>query len=363
MDLERKALFERELTERKNKIHTYLTSREYRRRFSPKHIYESAYSYINAAGKSLRPAVLLFSCGAVGGDEEKAMPAAAAIEVYHTWTLVHDDLIDKDKKRRGSLTVHEEFRRKAIEDLGYSESDAEHYGVSIAVLAGDVQQSWSVSLLCELYYKCNVDPAIVLYLVNKLMDVQSTLVDGETLDIQYSKSPIESLNENAIVEMLWKKTGVLYEFAGRAGAMIGLGICDPNHKLVREISTFASKCGIAFQLQDDILGIIGDESLLGKPVGSDIKEGKRTRIVYHAFNNANDKQKDMLLGILGNKQATEEEICEATNLLWQLGGIEHTKNLAKLYVKDALVHLDDIPQSKYKDLLSIWAEYIIEREF
>jgi geranylgeranyl diphosphate synthase type I len=364
MDLEWKALFERDLLTRKDKIRSYLASREYRRHFSPKHIYESVYSYINANGKSLRPAVLLLSCGAVGGDEEKAMPAAAAIEVYHAWTLVHDDLIDKDERRRGCLTVHEEFRRKAIEELGYNEGDAQHYGISIAVLAGDVQQGWSVSLLCELYYTHNIDPTIVLYLINDLkMDVQSTLVDGETLDIQYSKLPIESLNENMIVEMLWKKTGVLYEFAGRAGAMIGLGTCDPNHEFARAISTFASKCGIAFQLQDDILGISGDESLLGKPVGSDIREGKRTTIVYHAFKNANDKQKEILLSILGNEQATEGEINEATNLLRQLGGIEHTKNLARLYVKDALLYLDDIPESKYKDLLSIWAEYMIEREF
>ena len=87
--------------------------------------------------------------------------------------------------------------------------------------------------------------------------------------------------------MLWKKTGVLYEFSGKAGAMVGLNTADPEHEWVDAISNFAGKCGIAFQLQDDILGIMGDEETLGKPVGSDIREGKRTTIVYHSFKNAN----------------------------------------------------------------------------
>lgn len=363
MDLERKALFERELSKRKDRIHSYLTSREYRQRFSPGHICEAAYSYIDAGGKFLRPTVLLLSCGAVGGDEEKAIPAAAAIEVYHTWTLVHDDLLDKDEKRRGDLTVHEKFRRKAIGELGYNETDAEHYGMSIAVLAGDVQQGWSASLLCELYEKQDLDPAIVSHLINRLkMDVQSTLVDGETLDIQYSRLPIESLDQEMIVEMLWKKTGILYEFAGVAGAMIGLNTCESDHRLVGAISSFTRKCGIAFQLQDDILGIVGDEDLLGKPVGSDLREGKRTTVVYYAFENASQRQKKKLSDTLGNRRATEEEISEATDLLRQLGGIQRTKDLAESYVRDGLAHLDDVPRSRYRDLLSMWAEYMIERE-
>ena len=360
----KKAILEEELQTIRHTIHDYLRSPEYSKYFSPNHIHDAVYSYIDSGGKSLRPAVLLFSCGAVGGDVNQALSAAAAIEVYHTWTLIHDDIIDRDKKRRGGLTVHEKFRIKAMKELGYSEEEAQHYGVSVGVLAGDAQQGWATSLLCELYQRQGLDPRVVLYLINNLnTNVRSTLIEGEMLDIQYAKRPVESLSETLIIEMLWKKTGILYEFAGRTGAMIGLSTCDASHKLVKSLSTFTSKCGTAFQLQDDILGIVGDEELLGKPVGSDIREGKRTMVLYYAFKNASERQKARLLSVLGNKRATEDEIRQTVALLTELGGIEQTRDLARSYVRGAMKYLDSIPPSRYRDLLSVWAEYMIEREF
>jgi geranylgeranyl diphosphate synthase type I len=357
-------VFVNELAKRREIVYSYLSSSRFRELFRPEHINDSVYSYMKQGGKSLRPAVLLFSCGAVGGDEEKAIPAAAAIEVFHTWTMVHDDIIDRDSKRRGGPTVHEEFRRRAISELGYDETGARHYGLSIAMLAGDMQQGWAVSILSELSRQNGIDPALVLYLIkDSEMRVQSTLIEGQVLDIQYSKFPIDSLSQDQILDMLWKKTGVLYEFAGKSGAMLGLNTSDPDHWLVLVISSFASKCGIAFQLQDDILGIVGDEEILGKPVGSDVREGKRTAILYHAFKNANSKQRVQLMKIFGNPQAEDHDIEQVRKLLRELGSIEYTKELARSYVRDSLAYLRKIPQSEYKDLLSMWAEYMIEREF
>jgi len=356
--------FVNELSKRKERVYKYLSSSRFRELFCPEHIRDSVYSYIKQRGKCLRPAVLLFSCGAVGGDEEKVIPAAAAMEVFHTWTMVHDDIMDRDTKRRGGPTVHEEFRRRAISELGYDELDARHYGISIAMLAGDMQQGWAVSILSELSSQDGIDPNLVLYLIkDSEMRVQSTLIEGQVLDIQYSKNPIDSLSQDQILGMLWKKTGVLFEFPGKAGAMLGLNTSDPDHWLVQAISSFAGKCGIAYQLQDDILGIVGDEEVLGKPVGSDIREGKRTIILYHAFKNANSEQKSQLIEIFGNEQADSQDIKQAKKLLRDLGGIEYTKELARSYVKDSLLYLHKVPQSKYKALLSLWAEYMIEREF
>lgn len=360
----KRKLFQEELSKRGERLQQYLMSDNSQNRFRPKHMRDAVYNYLKLGGKRLRPAILLFSCGAVGGDEEKALPAALAIELYHTWTLVHDDIIDSDKMRRGGFTVHESFRKKAIKELGYNEDLAKHYGTSIAILAGDEQHGWSISLLSKLFSEHDVDPVVVLYLINDLeTQVLNTLIEGETLDIQYSRYPIESLDENLITKMLWKKTGVLYEFSAKAGAMIGLNTHNSNNTLIKAIARFASKCGTAFQLQDDILGVVGDEDKLGKPVGSDITEGKRTTITYYSFKNANERQKEFLSGVLGNDQATEREIKKAIKLLRELGGIDRTKKLAKAYIKSAKKHLEDIPESKYKDLLSIWAEYMIKREF
>jgi len=166
-----------------------------------------------------------------------------------------------------------------------------------------------------------------------------------------------------ILGMLWKKTGALYEFAGKAGAMIGLNTKDEENELVRSISQFTGRCGTAFQLQDDILGVTGDVRKLGKPVGSDIRGGKRTLIMYHAFKNADDAQKRYLSGILGSAGASEGEICEAVDLLRELGSIEYTGALADRYVREAKGYIDKIPESEYKDLLLMWAEYMIKREF
>ena len=145
--------------------------------------------------------------------------------------------------------------------------------------------------------------------------------------------------------------------------MVGLNMADPDHPLVDTIASFARDCGTAFQLQDDILGIVGDERTLGKPVGSDIREGKRTTIVLQAYRHADEADKDRLNAVLGNVQASEEEIRRAIQLLRHLGGVDYTANLAKTYVARALDRLDNIPPSKYRDLLHFWADFMIQRTF
>ena len=172
----------------------YVLSDRYISQFSPEDMAEAICSYFQYGGKRLRPAVLLFSCGAVGGKELTALPAAAAIEIFHTWTLVHDDIIDRDGTRRGEATVHERFYRKALNHphLVFTERDARHYGVSLGILAGDVQHGWGISLMTELSRINGVDPAVTLYLINALDTyVLTQLVEGEVLDIQYSHLPVE----------------------------------------------------------------------------------------------------------------------------------------------------------------------------
>ena len=352
------------LAERRQRVQDYLFSSPFADLFNSQHIRDAVYSYMLAGGKSLRPAVLLFACGAVGGDEAVAIPAAAAIEAFHTWTLVHDDVIDRDSTRRGVPTVHEEFRQRASDELGYEESEAVHYGQAIAMLAGDMQQGWAVSILAELTLLHGLPPEVALYLIHDSeMRVLSTLIDGEIRDIQYAKTPVHELYEPLILDMLWKKTGVLYEFSGKAGAMIGLRTADPNHPWVKAISSFAGQCGLAFQLQDDILGVIGDEEKLGKPVGSDIREGKRTLIVYHAFRQAPPSTRDLLASVLGNSQATQGEVQQVIEWLRDSGGVQYANEIAQKHIESALEDLSRRPESPYRSLLAAWADYMIERKF
>lgn len=343
----------------------YILRPEYVDRFSPDDMREAVTCYFKAGGKRLRPAVLLFCCGAVGGEESKAVSAAAAVEIFHTWTLVHDDIIDRDPTRRGAPTVHRLFADKPSTLKHFGEGgEARHYGLSVAVLAGDVQHGWGISLMTELTRKYGIDPLVTLTLINELdTRVLCTLVDGEMHDVLYSQIPMSRLSTDEVENMLWKKTGALFEFCAAAGAAIGLNTPDLQHPLVRALADFCGTCGSAFQLQDDILGITGNEKSLGKPVGSDIREGKRTTILLHAWRSASDSQRRMLADVIGNPDAAPEQVQEVTDLFVRLGSISFTADLARGHVEKALVYLEQVPASEYRELLADWAQLMIDREF
>lgn len=349
------------LREREAKLVELINRDKYRQSFNPEELREAVYSYLNRPAKRLRPGILLFSCGAVGGEEDRALAAAAAVEIYHTWTLVHDDIIDNDSKRRGLPTVHEHFRGEAL-NQGYSEREAVDYGRNMAILAGDLQHAWSVQLILELV-NFGVSNRVVLDLIAKLTELTKGLLEGEALDVLFSKRDIGDLTETGILKMLEQKTGLLYEFSAIAGASIGLDRTAADDSLIKAIGSFARKCGIAFQLQDDILGIVGDEKRLGKPVGSDIREGKRTVIIMHAFQQAGNKDRDYLLKWLGNSSASIVEVNQIKQILTEYNGVEYAKELAEQIVNQGIEELKPLPDSQYKRLLLAWADYIADRDF
>jgi geranylgeranyl diphosphate synthase type I len=354
--------FTLELKQREPLIREVLNRERYQNSFRPAALRQAVYSYLNRPAKRLRPGILLFCCGAVGGREERALLAATAVEVYHTWTLVHDDIIDNDSKRRGLPTVHEEFRQEAL-SWGYPEIEAAQIGRDIAILTGDLQHAWSVRLLldsCEL----GAPLRVVFDLIRRLEDeLTNGLVAGEALDVLFANKKISELSEREVLEMLELKTGILYEFSAVAGASIGLGQTAAENPLIVRLGKFTRQCGTAFQLQDDILGIVGNERLLGKTVGSDIREGKRTTIVLHAYQNAGAAERDFLEQTLGKTAASEQEVERVRRILIDNDGIDYTYRLAETIVNKAIQELGPIPDSKYKELLLTWAKYVIKRDF
>ncbi len=352
------------LAERKAWVREYLDRDRRKALFVPEDIHDGVFSYLKASGKVLRPCVLYFSCGAVGGRERAATPAAVAVELFHTWTIVHDDIMDRDALRRGAPTVHEEFRRRALATKAFDEREAAHYGLSIGIMTGEVQHGWATALLSELYDADADNGETVIALIRYLeTEVLLSLVGGQALDIQYAKAPMDSLDEASVIDMFWRKTGALYAFAGAAGAMIGLNSPDRSHPLVRAISSFTGECGVAFQLQDDILGLTADEATLGKPVCSDLREGKRTLLLVHTYHKASPAERRFLLDVVGKPGASDEQIAEARDLILARGGLEHVRSLMERRVADAIRNLDEIPDSIYKRYLVNWAEYLIGRSF
>src|SRR5688572_5365621 len=211
--------FQEALETRRDKVYAYLEGWPGAAQFRPIDIHDGIFSYIKRRGKALRPLVLLLSCAAVGGDEEQALPAAAAVEVFHTWTLVHDDIIDRDATRRGSPTVHAHYTSHAHTAHGIPHDEAAHYGTAVAILAGDLQQSWCYDLLGSLSDR-GVKPDLIVVLMRRMAGVLTPqLMEGEMLDVQFSLMPIEELSEDDIIRMLTRKTAALLEYAAWAGAL------------------------------------------------------------------------------------------------------------------------------------------------
>lgn len=364
-DVEARALEERfydALRVRRDRVYQYLDLWPQSEKFKPQDIHDALFSYLHRRGKALRPLVLLLSCAAVGGDEEQAIPAAAAVEVFHTWTLVHDDIIDRDDTRRGHPTVHALYRAHAIKEHGHGEQEASHYGTTVAILAGDLQQAWTYALLGDLV-KRGVEPSLVIELIQRMAtDLTPRLLEGEMLDVQYSLMPAETLDEESILHMLTEKTGALLEYAAWCGARIGFGAGPEGEQLAASLGRFASLCGTAFQLRDDLLGLTANEAQLGKPIGSDIREGKRTLIVYKALQWADKSDRRLLLGALGKSDASQQEIRRVLDILDRSGACDEVAALAENYVQQALAELDTLPPGEHRDLLRSWALFLLSRQ-
>jgi geranylgeranyl diphosphate synthase type I len=355
--------FTEALSSRRLLVYDYLENWPGAADFRPDDIHDALFSYVRRRGKALRPALLMLCCGAAGGNEAQALPAAAAVEIFHIWTLVHDDIIDRDALRRGHPTVHARYEDIARKSLGLSESEASHYGIAVAILAGDLQQGWSFGLLSDLAER-GIDQGVVLRLVQRMaQSLTPLLLEGEMLDVQFAFAPPESLNERDILHMLHCKTAALLEYAAWAGATIGIGARQDKGDVAGRLGRFASKCGIAFQLQDDLLGLTADEAVLGKPLGSDLREGKRTLVVHRALAALDDGDRATLLGTLGKGHASHDEVRLALSLIERSGALDDVRALANSYISQATAEIDGLTEGEYTRLLRSWASFMLARKY
>lgn len=221
----------------------------------PSVIHEAMRYSVFTGGKRLRSALVLASARAVGGEESTVLPAACAIELLHTYTLVHDDLpaMDNDDLRRGRPTNHKV------------------YGEGIAILAGDALLALSFKLLADLDQTGPGGARGVLQIVAELAQAAGTngLIGGQVVDIQ---SAGKTIDKTTLEYIHTHKTGALYRVSVRSGAILA----GANSEQLDKLTVYAENLGLAFQIVDDILDIEGDEQKLGKPVGSDMDNDKAT---------------------------------------------------------------------------------------
>ncbi len=304
----------------------------------PDYLYSASTHLLKAGGKRLRPTLLILSSRIVGGSEEKALPAAAAVELLHNFTLVHDDVMDMDEFRRGVPTVHK------------------IWGISTAIIAGDLLFSKSFEAL--LYLKeLGIDSKRIVEAARILAQAASTIAEGQAMDMAFEERT--DVTEEEYFQMIYKKTAALFEASTKIGALVGGGRVED----VELLGNYGKNLGIAFQIQDDILGVIGEEEKLGKPVGSDIREGKKTIIVIHALRKASLKDKEKLLEALGNRSLSKEKINDVISLLISTGSIEYAKEIALKYANTAKNIIENMKVKDYeaKEMLIELANYVVKR--
>lgn len=334
---------------------------------TPAELMEGTFVYFERGGKRLRPAICRLAAGALGGKqaEEAATPCALALELYHNWTLVHDDMIDHDDTRRGQKAVHKLVSDRFAES--HPQSIAAEYGFDTALLAGDALHSASVYYLTRLSDSGFVPPQVTLKILSLLEGQYGPhLISGEAIDTRngllFGSGAFFHLTEEEVIGMMAGKTGALFGISALSGALIGLKSDDDALPKAQALTRFAETCGLAFQLQDDILGITSTQEKLGKPICSDIREGKPTLLLLSAYRNATEDEKEFLRRVVGSSQR-EDELLAAKEILLKRGGVEETEAKAAAYLKQAEESLALIPDSPWKERLEAWRQFMLRREY
>lgn len=263
------------------------------------------------SGKRIRPILCLLACQGCGGAWERALPAAAALELLHNFTLIHDDVEDGDRRRRGRPTVWS------------------LWGQAQAINVGDTLFSISQLALLRLTER-DVPAATVIRAARRLNDTCVALTAGQHLDIDFERRHEVSVEE--YVTMIEGKTAALMACSGELGALIAGAEADRR----RSSRAFGHHLGLAFQMQDDILGIWGDPGLTGKPVGSDIVGRKKTLPILHGLERSGE-----LRALLSRETLSEADARRATHLLEAVGSRERTEQLARKHHGLALSALEE----------------------
>jgi len=283
---------------------------------------------LNAGGKRIRPALLLLTGKMLGDVSPMTIRLGAVIEFIHNATLVHDDVIDAADTRRGRPSANS------------------HWGNPMTVLAGDwlYMQSFAVAL-AEKNFE----------VLNTLIDITQRMVEGELLQLTLL-GKLES-TEQQLLDVVERKTAYLFSGCTKLPA-IAAGM---NHGSAERLAEIGKSLGMAFQLVDDLLDLTSTKDILGKPVASDLKEGKMTLPVFFALSNGRPEDAIKVKKVLDEREFRSVDRAEILSMVERSNGLDRTRKLAEQYAHRAIQLLEEFPSSVYRDAMIRIPEFILNR--
>jgi len=300
----------------------------------PMRLIDASRQYPYAGGKRMRPAMVMAACGAVGGNKKDAVPLAVAVEYIHNFTLIHDDVMDGDDRRRGMLTIH----------VAYDEPTA--------ILAGDALFAKAFQIIAEMDVPDKTMRLALKYVTKAVWD----LARGQEYDVTNEGKLI---TEAQYLETVRLKTSVLFAAAACGGAAVG----GADDKQLKALEGYADALGMGFQMYDDYLGVAGDTAKTGKSVGNDIRKGKCTLMVTYTLENLEDKKVlEEFKGILGNPNASEEAVRRAEEIMESVGAVEYNRRRAVEEIAKAKSCITCFKNSDEKEFMIALADFAIDRD-
>lgn len=283
-------------------------------------------------GKRLRPILSLISAETFGAEFEKAVDVAVAFEMLHNFTLVHDDIMDKDDFRRGKQTVHKKWN------------------LSVAILTGD-------ALIGLAHNALTFAPQNKIgELVRIMNETNLALCEGQNLDKDFEKRTDVTISE--YLNMISLKTAKLLSVCAKAGALIG----NATQEEIEAVENFGLELGLAFQIQDDLLDIVAELELLGKDTGSDLAEGKKAFPYLHAVETLKDEKLEKFLSLTGKGEISKEQLKTVTNLLEENGTIEACQKEIDFHFKKAQECLGSLKGRNTENLVN-FLNLVVKRKY
>lgn len=304
----------------------------------PKILYDASSHLIRTGGKRLRPFLVIKSFELFDKDVRKAIPVAAGLELIHNFTLVHDDIMDHDLVRHNAPTVHVK------------------YGVPLAIISGDILFAKAFESIVLGMKKMNIKENTIIRVLELAVKSSIRVCEGQAKDLIMSSSK-RFYSKETYLNMIRSKTATLFETACKVGSIVG----NAREKDERSMASFGRYLGIAFQLVDDLLGIVGDPKLTGKPVGSDLREGKKTLALSLALKLADDEDRIKIQSVFGKRKVAQQEIDEALAIISKTKVADEVRDEARFYANKALSILKRYPDSPAKESLSELTKFIVTR--